>query len=182
MEIYGKAYQEEYQRRERSEVGRKIYEARWAMVERHAAGHRTLLDYGCANGGFHLSTRNGFAAAGFDVNPYSPFNKPYDPLKVYDILTFWDSLEHIPDFKDVILCHDPTWIFLSTPNLESVKGPVKDWKHYKPHEHIYYFDQYSLTTIFDALDYKIIETNFEEGALRDPLCPEAIISVALRKR
>jgi 2-polyprenyl-3-methyl-5-hydroxy-6-metoxy-1,4-benzoquinol methylase len=179
-DIYDAEYHKKFKERAETELGRKIYASRWALVERHAHGKYTLLDFGCASGAFHLNSRNGYRTFGYDVNRHCGFTS-FPSCKI-DILTMWDSLEHVPDPAALIKSMSPDWIFLSTPNLESVSGPVKDWKHYRPGEHIHYFDKHSLGVILEYLGYEIVETNFEEGALRDPECPEAIITIAARKK
>lgn len=179
-QIYNADYHQKFLERANTEIGRKIYGVRWSLVERHAHGNLALLDYGCASGAFHIASRNGYATYGYDINPHCGFSEI--PNRKIDILTMWDSFEHVPDPVGLIKSFDPEWIFLSTPNLESVCGDIRKWKHYRPYEHIYYFDRYSLSVILDSIGYEIIEENFEEGALRDPKCPEAIITIAARKK
>lgn len=178
--IYDANYHKKFLERANTEIGRKIYASRWALVERHVHGNKTLLDFGCASGAFHLSTRNGYRAFGFDVNPHCGFTSL--PEEKIDILTMWDSFEHLPDPCGIIQKFFPDWVFLSTPNLESVRGDIREWKHYRPREHVMYFDRHSLSVIFEHLGYVIAEVNFEEGALRDPKCPEAIITVAAKRK
>lgn len=183
QEIYNKQYQDKYHVYADTPLGVALNKARWELVERHAKGDLRILDWGCAAGVFHKNSPNGFRCEGYDINPTSEFNKvpSIGPTPV-DVLTFWDVLEHIPDFIGLITYYTPKFIFLSTPNLESVSGDIRAWKHYRPYEHVYYFDQHSLAFIFDAIGYDMVETNFEEGELRDPKCPDAIISAAFVKR
>lgn len=180
QEIYDKGYQDKYHVYADTSLGHALHKVRWELVHRHIQGHVRLLDWGCAVGTFHTNSPNGHTCHGYDINPTSPFCKR--PTNRFDVLTFWDSIEHTPDFIEVIKHYNPGFVFLSTPNLECVKGDVTAWKHYRPYEHIFYFDRHSLAFIFDYLGYDMVETNFEEGALRDPSCPEAIISAAFVKR
>lgn len=182
QEIYNKEYQDKYHVYADTPLGDAIHKVRWDLVERHAKGHLRVLDWGCAVGAFHLNSPNGYVTTGYDINPNSPFNHKPSPEMDLNVMTFWDSIEHTPDFFSVIQSYSPDWVFLSTPNLECVEKGVKSWKHYRPYEHIYYFDRYSLEFIFEALGYEMVEINFEEGVLRDPSCPEAIISAAFKKR
>lgn len=182
LEVYNAEYHQRFVDRAATELGKQIYASRWNFVERHCHGQLKLLDWGCASGAFHKSSTNGFQCDGYDINPHTKFDKQPNPMKQYDIMTFWDSLEHMPNFARVIGIFAPKWIFLSTPNLEVVNFDIKKWRHYRPGEHIFYFDQHSLKFIFDSFGYDIKEINYEEGALRDPQCPQAIISVALARR
>lgn len=181
--MYTKIYDEEYHRkfllRAKTDLGKKIYAERWAMVVRYCHGELTLLDYGCASGAFHQSNTNGFKTFGYDVNPNC--GHTVYPRQEIDILTMWDVIEHIPDPVSLIKKFNPLWLFLSTPNLESVKGPIVDWRHYRPLEHIHYFDRFSLEVILDHAGYKIEEINYKEGELRDPQNPTAVISIAARR-
>lgn len=174
--IYDEEYHKKFLERANTELGKKIYAARWDFIEGFCHGKLKLLDYGCASGAFHKSAVNGYETYGYDVNPHCGF--PTTPDFPIDILTMWDSIEHLHDPVGVIRKIDPTWIFLTTPNLESVKEPVRNWRHYRPREHIHYFDLHSLTEILDYCGYQVIAHEFKEGALRDPQNPTAIITVA----
>lgn len=178
--IYTKQYADKYAAIQATELGKKIYQSRWKLIEKYCHGKMTLLDYGCALGAFHLSSRNGFKTYGFDINPACGFNKM--PDKYINILTMWDSIEHMHQPFDLIRELHPEWLFISTPNLESVKGPVSEWKHYRPLEHVHYFDRHSLAFHLDHAGYDIKELNFDEGALRDPQNPEAIITCVAKLR
>lgn len=178
--IYDAKYHQKFLERANTELGKKIYAERWRFIEKYCHGKMALLDYGCGPGAFHQASRNGFQTSGYDINPHCGF--PTLPEGKIDILTMWDSLEHVPDPVGLIRSLDPKWLFLSTPNLESVRGDIREWRHYRPREHIYYFDRHSLSVILESAGYVILEHNFGEGALRDPQNPEAIISVVARKK
>jgi len=178
--IYDAAYHRRFAERANTEIGRRIYASRWALIEKHCHGNLTLLDYGCASGAFHLSTRNGYKAFGYDVNPHCGFTEI--PTEKIDILTMWDVIEHLPDPVAALKKIDAEWVFLSTPNLESVRGDIRQWRHYRPYEHIHYFDLPSLTVILDHAGYKILDHNYEEGEIRDPENPHAIITLACKRK
>lgn len=181
--IYDAAYHNKFLERANTELGKKIYQARWDLVMRHAHGNLTLLDFGCASGAFHTSSPNGYRTEGYDVNPHTGFSSTERMgFREFDIMTMWDSIEHVHDPVGLIESLEPTWIFLSTPNLESVRGDIRQWRHYRPAEHLYYFDRHSLTEILGHCGYDVKEVNFEEGALRDPQNPEAIITMAAKRR
>ena len=181
--IYDAAYHNKFLERSKTDLGKQIYKARWDLVMRHAPGHLRLLDYGCASGAFHMGSPNGYRTHGYDVNPHTGFSSGKDlGYMAFDIVTMWDSIEHVHDPVDVIKGLMPDWLFITTPNLESVKTGIKEWKHYRPGEHLYYFDRHSLKEVLGSCNYEIVEENFIEGALRDPSDPEAIITVAARLR
>lgn len=176
--IYDEKYHKRFLERANTDLGRKIYAARWAMIHRHAPGNLHLLDYGCASGAFHQSAPNGYLCDGFDVNPHCGFPASVIATKQFDILTMWDVIEHLHEPLQVIKQICPRFLFLSTPNLECVTEPVRNWRHYRPAEHLYYFDRHSLKELLEYAGYEVVEVNYEEGELRDPDHPLAIISMA----
>jgi hypothetical protein len=179
-DIYNPDYAAKYAKYQATELGQKIYAARWKTIESFCHGKLTLLDYGCALGAFHMSSRNGFKTFGYDINPACGFSEM--PKQYINILTMWDSIEHLHEPFSMIKDLSPQWLFISTPNLESVKGPITEWKHYRPYEHVHYFDRHSLTFHLNKIGYEVLRISFEEGELRDPSNPEAIISVVARLR
>lgn len=178
--IYNIDYYKRFVERGESEVGKAIYDSRWEIIEKHCHGKLNLLDYGCASGAFHKSSRNGFSTYGFDVNPYSGFTKMPD-AKV-DILTMWDVIEHLHEPERVIRQVNPEYLFLSTPNVDDVKGPLENWRHYRPGEHLHYFSPKSIEIFLGECGYDVIDSNYDEGAIRDPENPKAIVTVAARRR
>lgn len=175
--LYNEEYLQEYEQRANSDIGRAIYKSRWRLVEKYC--HRgTLLDYGCGSGAFHKSSENGFDAYGYDINPYSGFDI-VPPDKV-DILTMWDVIEHLPNPTGPLTKLSPEYVFICTPNIDNA-DEVTSWKHFKPGEHIHYFNLKSLTAILACAGYEVVEHNFEEGSLRDPNNEDAILTVVARK-
>lgn len=178
--IYNAEYYRRYTERAQSEIGRAIYASRWDLVEKHCHGRMTLLDYGCASGAFHQSSRNGFITYGYDINPNSPFREI--PEAKIDILTMWDVIEHLHDPAGELRKLDAEWVFVSTPNAAAVEGDITNWRHYRPDEHLHYFDLESLTGVFDRAGYDVVEHAFSEGALRNPEKPDDIITVVAKRR
>jgi len=177
--IYDKAYYLKYVKQAKSKLGKNIYKTRWKLITKYIK-NGAILDFGCGPGAFNKAGPDNFSKYGYDINPYCRFEK-FPKVKFWDIVTFWDSLEHTPDFYGIIKKLNPKWIFLSCPNLESVKIPITQWKHYRPEEHLYYFDRHSLKVILELLGYQIVEINYDEGKLRDPNNPLAIITIAAKR-
>jgi len=183
--IYGREYFEKYAALAQTPLGLAIYTARWALITRFCQSpnidnhYSTILDYGSGPGSFNAHGPDNFRKFNFDINPSCGFTDL--PQEKMDILTLWDSIEHIPNFYGLIKSIDAEWLFITTPNLESVDKPVTFWKHYRPKEHIYYFDRHSLEVILEDLGYKIIELNFDEGRLRDPQHPNAVLTLVAKK-
>lgn len=186
-EIYNAEYARKYQELATTPLGQAIYMSRWALILKYVQ-KGTLLDYGSGPGAFNAHGPDSFEKVNFDINPTCEFTKKvweprgFEPGKPIDVLTMWDSIEHIPDFYGEIKNVGANWLFITTPNLESVDKPILFFKHYRPREHIYYFDRHSLDVILDDLGYRIREFNFDEGKLRDPEHADAILTVVAQRR
>lgn len=184
--IYDRSYTIKYERYGRTELGKKIQIARIdMMLSQKYRKFVNILDFGCGVGSFIKSAKNiGIEIEGFDINPYSKYCDVTTLFKYqYDIVTFWDSLEHIADPVTLILGLKPDYIFACTPCLDSL-GPdylnyryITSWKHYMPHEHCHYFSAHSIASMFEAMGYRVIDINYRESSLRKGNGPKNIISI-----
>lgn len=194
-EIYNAEYAEKYHQLAATPLGQAIYLSRWALIMKYVQ-KGNLLDYGSGPGAFNAHGPSSFKRFNYDVNPTCGFTDKVWLCPQYresgewcsdprctniDVLTMWDSIEHIPNFYGEIKDVNAPWLFITTPNLESVDKPILFWKHYRPGEHIFYFDRHSLGVVLSDLGYSIRELNFDEGKLRDPEHPDAILTVVARK-
>jgi len=177
--IYNRDYYERFLERSKTEIGEAIYSDRWKLIEKYCRGDMTLLDYGCASGAFHKFSVNGFKTYGYDVNPYSEYKTL--SKKKFDILTMWDVIEHLENPGKELKKISAKYLFISTPNVDAVKGDIKDWIHYRPGEHLWYFNLKTLTELLNNVGYKVLEHNYSEGAIRNPDSPEDIISIVGEK-
>ncbi len=157
---YDTAYFAKYREMDNSECGRLLTDARIDLVRRHYC--YAVCDIGVGGGRFvHES-----GSVGFDVNPEAVrwlitrgiFADPY--VEEIDALTFWDSLEHIPDIK-AILARAGKFVFVSIPIF---KGPdhILRSKHFRTDEHCWYFTRKGFVEFmdregFDVLDISIME-------------------------
>ena len=131
-----------------------------------------LLDIGYGNGDFLKLASNFFECSGYDISEYPvPENckKVYDLNGKYDIVTMWDSFEHIKDntfIKDL----DCEYIVLSVPychynsNIRKFNETIADklfeqYRHFRPDEHIYHYDQWSLSNFMSSCGYELVVLN-----------------------
>jgi hypothetical protein len=78
-------------------------------------------------------------------------------------MTFWDSLEHIPDPKPLLdLITD--YAFVSTPIYKNLHT-LKTSKHYKPNEHVWYFTRDGIIQFMKAHGFQLLETSDVETQL-----------------
>ena len=111
-----------------------------------------LLDVGYGNGSFvKAALKAGFDAYGNDVHhaDYGVREVELENHENWDVVTFFDSLEHFPDFRVVRgLARRAKWILVSFPCRPRWFPHKRDWKHYRPGEHLHYFTLCSLATLF----------------------------------
>jgi hypothetical protein len=93
----------------------------------------------------------------------------------YDLMCMWDVLEHIPNFEviqDVLM--RSKHVAISVP-VKPDKVKLEEWKHFKPMEHLHYFSQESLISLFSKYGFRIVTA-------KTPECPprEDIISFIFR--
>ena len=144
---YGKSYFQHYDKKRDSEISKKINSSRISMVISNA-GKADLLDTGIGSGEFIENYP--YKALGFDINPIgvewlqkhglffdTDRKAEWDGFQAF---TFWDVLEHV-DFPERIFRKIPkdAWLFTSIPIFKDIEK-VKKSKHFKPKEHLYYFE------------------------------------------
>ena len=180
-EVQGsREYIAEYEQEAATPLGQQIIASRWRTVKNYCK-RGTLLDFGCGAGAFHMAAPPSFVATGWDVNPYSVFNKPY-PCGPYDVLTLWDVIEHLSAPMAIVGNYGPQFIFISTPNAANTNlSQFRSWKHYKPDEHIHYYTPLTLAISLAAAGYSLQGYDHVEGRLRDPLNPKAIFTAVFTK-
>lgn len=168
---YQEDYFEKYVKYENTEISKKLNEGRTKITSEYC---ESILDIGVGSGEFIKSSK--IKTFGFDINPKAIdwlksnniFMDPYqDDLKVAG-LTFWDSLEHIPNPSN-LLCKisKNQYVFISIPIFKNFPQ-IKNSKHYRPNEHYYYFTSYGLINYMKDSDFDLIKLDdFETKAGRE---------------
>lgn len=164
---YDADYFDKYVGYEGTPISIRLNENRVAITEKYC--EKSLLDIGIGSGEFIKSSN--LKTYGFDINPFGVtwlksrdlYVNPYEYLPS-DIggWTFWDSLEHFSEPQD-ILTKIPVghYAFISIPICRDVLE-VKEWKHYRPDEHYYYFTEVGLIEYMRASGFKFFECNNAE--------------------
>lgn len=155
--------------------------AHLAFVRRHCARPGRLLDVGCATGTLvRVATEAGWRAAGLDASAWSiararercpqaafmrgSIEETEFPEASFDVVTLWDTLEHVPDPAAVLrrvrtwLCPEG-WLFLNVPNWESVPARLlgRRWVLLL-REHLWYFSPQTLTALLQRCGFAGVET------------------------
>lgn len=168
---------------------KRTYRGRRSIVDRYLTGAkrsdgtpRRVLDVGCA-AGYFLSVMQ---ESGWDVLGLEPsdairkaaveelgadhvkggllgFDDGLEP-GTFDLVTFWDVIEHIPDPRAALvraaeLLVPGGKLLVETQNVASRAAKLlgKKWQHYKHAEHIYHFDPRTLGRLFDEAGLTILE-------------------------
>lgn len=160
---YEGPYFKHYQKLDNSRMGGALTKLRVDLVERHFGDNSSqLIDVGIGGGRFVTS----YGCWGFDVNPDAidwleqgaAYRDPY--LHGADALTFWDSLEHIPNPEAIVACARQ-WVFVSMPIYDSAQDCLAS-PHYKPGEHLHYWTFHGLVAWMKRQGFEIYEANHME--------------------
>lgn len=145
----------EHMLRKMSATAEDVCSKRWDFIKETNA--RTILDYGCGVGWFRA-----FRPPDLVVNTYDIGSYPQTGIleTKYDLICFFDSLEHVPDLRIL------DWIWSRT-NFVAVVIPIKPdyvlmekWKHYRPpDEHANYFTLSSIHEFFHKRNFQLIKYN-----------------------
>ena len=146
----------------------------------------SILDVGYGNGSFlKACTQIIPNCFGHDISNYPlPSNCTFIENITdheFDVVTFFDSLEHFNDIEfvqniktkymviSVPLCHykDDKWFM--------------EWKHRKPDEHLWHFNESSLVKFMDRMGYKVITLTNIEDTIRKNKTDEANILTGIFK-
>jgi len=149
-----------------------ICKIRWDFVE--ATKPSSVLDFGSGCGFFKA-----FAPEGIHVDTYDIMPVPITGITrgAYDLITFWDVFEHIPDFNEIVGVLSLAKHVAITVPIKPPKMKWKDYKHYKPLEHIHHFTHESLISLMEKLGFYHIVSG-------TPECPprQHIHSFLFKKR
>ena len=131
---------------------------------------KSLLDVGYGNGDF-LDNCVGTIDTlyGNDILPAYPLKEDIEYVlditkKKVDVITFFDSLEHFENIEFVkdLKCK---YVIISLPwcGIGDDDEWFRNWKHRKPDEHLYHFDEQSLIRFMKRMGFECINyTNLED--------------------
>ena len=146
--------------RQNSGAAEQICRIRWEWIEQ--VNPRAVLDYGSGVGWFRAYRPAGAEVYTFDVGP---FPQTGIELTLYDVVCFWDVIEHILDFSKV----EPV-IALARHvaiSLPIIKGNLALSKHFKPGEHLHYWTEESLVALFFKYGFNLLKKGTPECPPRE---------------
>lgn len=134
-----------------------------------------VVDVGYGSGDFlRVMKKNGWNIYGCDVHNLNLGIKEVSLSSAMsmgaDVITFFDSLEHFDNFDEIKKINSQ-YIIVSVPQtpddfFEFTVSDRKNWKHYKPGEHLHYFTRKSIQKLFKH--YNLIDSCNVEDIIRGP--------------
>jgi len=126
----------------------EIAKLRWDFImDLHP---QVILDYGCGISWFRTYRPKNIIVDSYDI---APFPQTGILHKEYDIICFWDVLEHIPDWNDIVELLKTTKYIAMTIPIKPKEVAWKDWHHLRPLHHLHWFDLELLDALFDYLGF-----------------------------
>ena len=146
--VYDDAYFERYRALSQTPMAAALNDFRGRLAMKHAAlGVDHILDVGIGDGAFlrrlaDLQAPPSIRCSGCDVNPAAiayliERGQLWSLEDGADLVTFWDSLEHIRDPRPALQAAR-VCALVSIPIFDSVEHVLLS-RHYRPDEHYWYF-------------------------------------------
>lgn len=185
---YDESYHDHYKALEGQPVAAKLNAGRCALLARHAAPDSLVIDIGAGCGTFVRAARAwGFGAFGFDIIPktvevLTEMGAFASDVAAFDVVTFWDSLEHIED-PGVVLneIRVGALVLVAIPLLSDL-SLVRASKHFKPGEHLYHFTESGFVDWMGMHGFRLLEySSHETDAGRESIGAFAFRRVAVGK-
>jgi hypothetical protein len=160
--IYAEEYFEKYESYENTPMDHKLNLVRTSVVNRHHQGD--MVDIGIGSGSFIKSRPR---TDGFDINPVAvkwlmTKDKYFKGLTHYKAFSFWDVLEHVKEPQDYLApLLKGSRVFISIPIFKNLEK-IRESKHYRPNEHLYYFTHNGLISWMNRYGYGLLEYNDKE--------------------
>ncbi|MBN2517364.1 MAG: methyltransferase domain-containing protein [Candidatus Altiarchaeota archaeon] len=168
------------------EVRLRIFENRVGILQRFCDSGE-LLDVGGSLGFFVealIRKKSNFHMNVVDLNKQSCdlLKKSFPQVAVYnqdvmdhkgeyDVITLWDTLEHLPQLGGVMtkltsLLRDKGYLLISTPNTHSFEQMIGGEKHPQlaPPAHVNYFNEQNLRILFSNNNLEVLEALTPNGS------------------
>lgn len=131
----------------------------------------SILDVGYGNGAFLntcskiISKCYGNDITGYRLPPSCSFVQDITSAN-FDVITFFDSLEHFEDINIIGLlkCN---YVVISVPWCHYPSDTwFENWKHRRPNEHLFHFNEKSLVNFMQSHNFQLISYTHIEDVIR----------------
>lgn len=155
-----------------------------------------VLDFGCGNGSFlcEMGSRR-WGCYGMDVSGY-PFEEEGfieaapNPSIPVDVVTFFDSLEHLPRPQAILGNLHCRYVVISVPWLPSEGMSVEEfvecfmaWKHRRYGEHLWHFSPPTLEKMMQDAGFTMVHFgNFEDRIRKGDGSRPNVLTAVFEKR
>jgi hypothetical protein len=147
----------------------------------------SVLDVGYGSGDFLKAMSSAITDVnGYDIPPAFPVpgvaNVENMYSREYDLVTFFDSLEHFEDPSEIRALRT-NFIHISVPWCHYFSDEwFQDWRHRRPNEHLWHFNEKSLPAFMKEMGYELICFSNGEDVIRKSSGPwQNILSATFRK-
>ena len=147
----------------------------------------SILDIGYGNGDFLNVCKQSISNCyGNDISEYPipdgvKFVKNIFE-KHYDVITFFDVLEHFEDINFVknLKCN---YVYISVPWCHNFSDEwFFNWKHRREDEHFWHFNLESISNFFDEMGFDLIDSSNIEDTIRTPTSENPNILTCIFKK
>jgi len=149
----------------------------------------SIMDVGYGNGDFLKICKDiipncfGSDVSGYPIPEGVTYVDSFLDQEV-DIITMYDALEHFEDIN-IIKNAKCKYICVSLPWCHYISDEwFENWKHRRPDEHLWHFNDKSLIQFFDDCGFDIINSSNIEDIIRKPSDPylSNILTAIFKKR
>lgn len=172
---YNREYYERYLDYDNTPLGRAITKFRVDIVNKLVSyRHRItyLLDVGSGTGHFlkELQRRTPIQAEGIDpakdATSWLHTNNCTSTRTRYNVLTFWDSLQHISEPERLFEEYHPKHVAVSIP-IYSGKEQILNHRKFKPDQYKWYFTRRGFIDWMYSYGYELVEAYRDEDQKYD---------------
>lgn len=159
--VYDKEYFNKYKKYAKTDFGKSLLQSRLEIINQFKG---KVLDIGVGACALINAYPN---SMGYDVNPiaiqklkrekrwFDPYNCPLEDLKQFNIISFFDSLEHME--KPEILLNRLTTqnLIIAIPIFKNKDHLIKS-RHFRKDEHYHYFTCQGFIKYMKKLGFKLL--------------------------
>jgi len=150
---------------------RALSARRLAVLYAFAPRRGMLLDFGAGSFRFvEAAIAAGWFAWGYDIagQHHANFWDYKRGWPKFDVVTFFDSLEHLPDPAGLVGELAPRVVMVSVPECHypNTAEWFMDWKHRRPGEHLWHWNRRTLPAFMARLGYQCEMLSWFEDEFR----------------